>query len=276
MKTHKLELVFSLLVFLALLLSACGAANIVKPGAGGSCPPGYIPVYDEQIGAPGYCQLNPNPPATVWPDKNLNCPPGYHLVSHGDVINAWYCQLDPTPTPSPVPQADDSGPPMVKPVMITVTPFPNGKCPPGYHKVSPANEFPQLDYCQIDPTPSPPFQADNSGIPDLKPVLEVVQFCANVGANLGGVNISFPSDNSLHVEDWFSDKPGHVKCTDDVGNPRTCWGPESASFEVLLCTSTLGQNQNSACQTLPVTLGSCAEDNSKPDPDPIPTTCGHC
>jgi hypothetical protein len=106
--------------------------------------------------------------------------------------------------------------------------------------------------------------------------VEVVQFCANKAAGLGGVNISFPVDNTLHVDDWFSENPAHVKCEDDVGNPRTCWGPESATFEALWCNSDLVQGNDYGCETLPVLLGSCTQgrqDSGEPDRE---QPCGHC
>ncbi len=276
MKTRRFDLVFSIVVFSALVLGACGPADNVSFLTGGDCPPGYIPVYDEQIGSPGTCQPNPNPPLTVWPDENYDCPPGYHMEMPGELISQDYCELDPTPTPSPVPQAIDSGPPIVKPVMLTVTVPANGICPPGYHKVNPGGlEFPNLDYCELDPTPTPPLQASNAALSDPKPAIEVVQYCVNKGADLGGANITFPADSSLHVEDWFSESPGHVKCVDDVSNPRTCWGPESDTFEVLVCNTDFVKNDDYTCETLLVTLGSCAPERD--NPDPAPTACsGHC
>ena len=224
MKNHTLSLLFSAVVVSFLLLGACAPGGIVNLAAGGDCPPGYVPVYDEQIGSAGSCQLNPNPP-------------------------------------------------------LTMTLPANGKCPPGYHRVY-YLEFPQLDYCELDPTPTPQFQAPNPNLADLtvKSSMQIVQYCANQGGNLGGVNITFPDDKTLHVEDWLSGSPAHVKCVDDKSNPRTCWGPQSATFEVLLCNDTLAQNQSSSeCETLPITLGACDQKHEGGDqPDAIATSCGHC
>lgn len=186
---------------------------------------------------------------------------------------------------------------------VIVTANPDGTCPPGSVPLKNWDAFEGIpnpaEYCQLEDsaptpppvlaeshnpllaiatlTPTPPAQTSNSGIPDLKPAIEVVQYCANKGANLGGVNITFPLESTLHIDEWFSQSPGHVKCVDDLSNPRTCWGPESATFEVLLCNTDFVQNQDYTCETLPVTLGSCGQkpgdDNQA---DPVPTACGHC
>ena len=193
-----------------------------------------------------------------------------------------YCELDPTPTPIPPPQAVDSGPVEVKPVVLTMTVPPDGICPPGYYYDGPI-EFPQLAFCVLYPTPtaSPVPQAVNSGFPILNPGMEVVQYCANKGANLGGANISFPLESTLHVDDWFSEDQGQVACADDNSNPRTCWGPESETFDVLLCNTDMVQNNDYACKTLPVTLGACNQkresgDQADPnEPDTIPS-CRTC
>jgi hypothetical protein len=107
------------------------------------------------------------------------------------------------------------------------------------------------------------------------------RFCANKAASLGGVNIAFPLESTLHIDDWFSDSPADVKCEDDVGNPRTCWGPESAVFEALWCNTDMVQGNDYACESLPVTLGSCSQERQNTreedsrDPEPVPS-CGHC
>ncbi len=229
MKTLRVYPVLSVLVFSSILFSACGPTN-TDPQAIDSGPSGSK-------------QEVPTAPC-------FNCGP----------------------------QAVDSGPVEVKPVVLTMTVPPDGICPPGYYYSGPI-EFPQLAFCVLypTPTPSPVPQAVNSGPPILNPGMEVVQYCANKGANLGGANISFPFESTLHVDDWNSEGPGQVACADDLSNPRTCWGPESATFEVLLCNGALGQNNDNQCQKLPVTLGACAQKRVGDDqPDAIPTSCGHC
>ena len=243
MKTPKFYLVLEVLVFTSILLSACGAST-PPPQAENSGPPGIKPIM-----------------VTITMPVNGVCPPGYHAMGPVEFPN--YCELDPTPSPSPPP-----------PIMVTITMPANGTCPPGYHAMGPV-EFP---YCELDPTPSPtpPPQAVNSGPSDSKPRVEVVQYCANNGANLGGANISFPLDNTLHIEDWYAEDPGHVACIDDLSNPRTCWGPESATFEVMLCNAEFGQAQDYQCDVLPVTLGSCNQRGERDDGlEPIPS-CVHC
>jgi hypothetical protein len=296
MKASKFYLIISALSISVLLLGACGPGDIVNLAAAGNCPPGYHSVYGEQAGSPGTCQPDTNPLVTVTVPANGICPPGYHIVHvYLEFPQFDYCELDPTPTPpyqapnpnlpnlkpTPTPtlpyQASSSGIPDLKPVLATVTVPANGICPPGYHKVSPAGyEFPELDYCELDPTPTPPYQAPNPDLPNTKPAIEVAQYCANKGANWGGVNISFPLDSTLHVDDWFSESPSHVKCVDDLSNPRSCWGPQSESFDILLCNGELGQNQNSVCETLPVTLGACVQRSageSDNQQDPILPVC---
>ena len=253
MKTPKFYLVLEVLAFTSILLSACGAST-PPPQADNSGPPGIKPIM-----------------VTITMPANGICPPGYHSMGP---VEFPYCELDPTPIPTLPPQADNSGPPMIKPIMVTITMPANGICPPGYHAMGPV-EFP---YCELDPTPSPtsPPQAVNSGPSDSKPRVEVVQYCANNGANLGGANISFPLDNTLHIEDWYAEDPGHVACIDDLSNPRTCWGPESATFEVMLCNAEFGQAQDYQCDVLPVTLGSCNQRGEREDGlEPIPS-CVHC
>jgi hypothetical protein len=166
-------------------------------------------------GQPGSCQLDPNnPPATLTLPESGICPPGYHRVYHLEFPQVDYCELNPTPTPPY--ETFDSGIPEAKPILGTVT---------------------------------PQAQAPNSGVPDPKPALEIVQYCANKGADLGGANITYPSESTLHIDDWSSQSPGHVQCVDDLSNPRTCWGPESEAFEVLLCNTDMVQNQDYACKS---------------------------
>ena len=268
MKTYRFYFLISALVLSILLLGACGPAETVELPANGECPPGYHPVYAPAGGWGGYCQLDSPLPETVDLPADGECPPGYHPVYAPAGGWGGYCQLNPPP-PETVDMPAD------------------GECPPGYYPVyAPAGGW--GSYCQLNHaptesfhplsiistyTPPPPAQALNPVIPDLKPAMEIVQYCANNGANLGGVNISFQVDNTLHIEDWFSESPGHVKCVDDVSNPRTCWGPESATFEVLLCNGTLVQNKDSyACETLPVTLGACTQEREDPDQP----ACEHC
>ena len=248
MNSHRYYVIFGLIAISALLLAACGPTGIVKPGANGQCPPGYNPVPDENVGSPGSCK----------PD--YECPPGYHPVQSDVLFGLWYCELDETqtPTPSPQPQADDPGPP-----------FPTSTPQPQAGDVGP----PISTLVWITPTPIV-VHASDPDAPEPQLAIEVVPYCANPGAKLGGVNITYPSDNSLHVEDWFSDKPGHVKCVDDVSNPRTCWGPEATTFEVLLCNTDFVQNDVYVCKPLPVTLGSCAA--PRDNPEPAPTACVHC
>ena len=255
MQTQKYYLLFSAFAFFVLLFSGCGAAEPVAAEVRpeGICPPGSEPVKQ------GYQFPNMTPPPeTVSMPITGKCPPGYYAVQqYTDWGDYDYCHLDP-PVSVPLPS--------------------DGKCPSGYHLVCPPPGDPRGVYCLIDPTPTPTMQASNSGIPDLKPAIEVVQYCANKGANLGGVNISYPVEDALHIEDWFSERPGHVKCVDDVSNPRICWGPQSTTFDVLLCNGNLAQNQDrSDCETLPVTLGACAQKReSDNEPEPAPTSCRHC
>ncbi len=285
--------------------------------ADGECPPGYHPEYPPAgVSWGAYCQLN-STPETVDLPADGECPPGYHLMYAlaGEGWGS-YCQLNDSPPPETVDlpadgecppgyhpeyppagiswgtycQLNDSSPPE------TVDLPADGDCPPGYHPEYPPAGVSWGAYCQLNPkpapradnssnlaiflptlTPIPPAQASNSGMPDLKPAIEVVQYCANKGANLGGANISYPHDSSLHIEDWFSQSLGDVKCADDISNPRTCWGPESATFEAMLCNTDMVQNQDYACETLPVTLGACAQKREQDNQsEPVPTPCGHC
>ena len=154
--------------------------------------------------------------------------------------------------------------------MSTIPCLANGYPPRGYLFLCPV-DFPFFGF-DPSPAPPPPPKAVNSGPSDSKPRVEVVQYCANNGANLGGANISFPLDNTLHIEDWYSEDPGHVACIDDLSNPRTCWGPESATFEVMLCNAEFGQAQDYQCDVLPVTLGACNRRGERDDGlEPIPS-----
>ncbi len=317
MKPHKFYWVLSVLVFSSILFSACGSPQTIDLPADGECPPGYQLVYPPAgISWGPYCQLNDSsPPEAVDLPADGECPPGYH-TEYPPAGVSWgaYCQLNSTPETVDLPadgecppgyhqvfalagegwgsycQLNDSSPPEAVDLPA------DGECPPGYHTEYPPAGVSWGAYCQLDPkplpradashnpafflpthTPIPPAQASNSGMPDLKPAIEVVQYCANQGANLGGANISYPLDHTLHIEDWFSQSPGDVKCADDISNPRSCWGPESATFETMLCNTDMVQNQDYACKTLPVTLGACAQKREQDDQsEPVPPACVHC
>jgi hypothetical protein len=244
--------------------------------ADGDCPAGYHAVFAEAGGWGGYCQLNASNPETLPLPSEGDCPPGYHAVFAEAGGWGGYCQLNgPDPETLPLPA--------------------DGDCPPGYHAVfAPAGGW--GGYCQLNVAASPtsprslvlqlapsatpqPQTAGASAIPELESVVDIVQFCANKAASLGGVNIAFPLESTLHVDNWFSDSPGDVKCEDDVGNPRTCWGPESAVFEALWCNTDMVQGGDYGCESLPITLGACAQERQntreEESPDAIPP-CVHC
>jgi len=238
--------------------------------ADGECPPGYYPVYLRGL-LGSYCQRieDSAPPETVDLPADGECPPGYHLVYAVADGKIWggYCQLNNSTLPE------------------TVDKPANGECPPGYYPSPSPNGgcilFPTLAPRAAESggplitfsTATPAAQALDAAIPDLKPPFEVVQYCLNKGSNLGGVNISFPPESSLHVEEWFSQSPGHVKCVDDLSNPRTCWGPESATFDVVFCNGNFIKNESYVCKTFPVTLGACTQEREH---EPAPTSCAHC
>ena len=129
-----------------------------------------------------------------------------------------------------------------------------------------------LDYKKLSLPLVPCGILKTKGIVVLPPAVEPgpikdVLFCADKGSNQGGANLSYPAGTSLNVDIEGNLVAG---CTAAGTNPRTCWGPASALFNVQLCTD---PSQPASCTTYQVTLGSCPV--QKPI-EPAPTFCPNC
>jgi hypothetical protein len=129
-------------------------------------------------------------------------------------------------------------------------------CPPGYPAYTPFNhecwnKVEMAFNCQTFP-----LQLGACTAP--KKVPNVIPFCQNNDANIGGANITFPAGSTLSVDI----KSNHLdSCTPGGTQPDgtqlfTCLGTGGGTFEAKLCTDATN------CTTTKETLGTCTGKNN--------------
>jgi hypothetical protein len=129
-----------------------------------------------------------------------------------------------------------------------------------------------LDYRKLGLPLVPCGILKSKGIVVVPPAVEpgpiqAVPFCVDKGRNQGGVNLTYPPGANLNVDITGNLLAG---CTAAGTDPRTCWGPASAQFNVQLCTD---PSQPASCTTYQESLGACPV----PKPvGPVPTFCPNC
>jgi hypothetical protein len=138
-------------------------------------------------------------------------------------------------------------------------------CPPGYPAYTPFdhecwNKTEMAFNCQTFP-----LQLGACTAPKKVP-MNVVPFCQNNAANIGGANIKVPVGSSLTVDV----KGNHLdSCTPGVTQSDgtqlfTCLGTSGMTFNAQLCTDP------ASCSTYKETLGTC---NGKSNPGSGPAPC---
>jgi hypothetical protein len=138
-------------------------------------------------------------------------------------------------------------------------------CPPGYQNYTPYdhacwNKAEMAFNCQTFPLQL------GACLAPKKVAVNVVPFCQNNDANIGGANITYPAGSTLAVDVKSNRLQG---CTPEGTQPdgtqrSTCWGTAGMTFSVQLCTDP------TSCSTYKETLGACA---GKRTPQSGPAPC---